>query len=194
MAKDRHDGVRPAVEGPRVERGRLDHLVPLVYEELRALAGMLLRDKAAGVTLQPTSLVHEAYLRLLDQRRMDWQDRLHFFRIAAKVMRRVLVDHCRARVAQKRGGAQVAMELEETLAVAAPRQLDVLAVDRVLTSLEALDPQQCQIVELRFFAGLTVEETAEALGISKATVKRDWALSKAWMAREIAGAPKSDGT
>jgi RNA polymerase sigma-70 factor, ECF subfamily len=194
MAEHRHGDVPPAVDGPRVERGQLDHLVPLVYEELRALAGMLLRDKAAGLTLQPTSLVHEAYLRLLGQRRMDWQDRLHFFRIAAKVMRRVLVDHCRARVAKKRGGAQVAMELEETLAVDSPRLVDVLAVDRVLTDLEALDPQQSQIVELRFFAGLTVEETAEALGISKATVKRDWALAKAWMAREIAGARLSDGT
>lgn len=194
MAEDRHDGVPPVIEGPRAERGRLDHLVPLVYEELRALAGMLLRDKAAGLTLQPTSLVHEAYLRLLDQRRMDWQDRLHFFRIAAKVMRRVLVDHCRARMAQKRGGAQVAMELEEALAVAAPRVVDVLAVDRGLNRLEALDPQQAQIVELRFFAGLTVEETAEALGISKATVKRDWALAKAWLAREIAGAGWNDGT
>ncbi len=109
-------------------------------------------------------------------------------------MRRVLVDHCRARVALKRGGAQVAMELEETLAVAAPRLLDVLAVDRVLNRLEALDPQQAQIVELRFFAGLTVEETAEALGISPATVKRDWALAKAWLAREIAGAGWNDGT
>ena len=171
----------------------LDRWVPLVYEELRAFAGKLLSNKAGGITLQPTSLVHEAYLRLLDQRRVDWQDRLHFFRIAARVMRRVLVDHCRARVALKRGGAQVAIELGEELAAAAPSEIDVLAVDRLLTDLEALDPQQTRIVELRFFAGLTVEETAEALGISKATVKRDWALARAWMARELARPAERDG-
>lgn len=166
----------------------LDRWVPLLYDELRALAGKLLSDRGAAVTLQPTSLVHEAYLRLLGQRRMDWQDRLHFFAIAARVMRRVLVDHCRARVTQKRGGALLAVELAEA-AAPAPREVDVLTVDRLLTTLEGLDPQQARIVELRFFAGLTVEETAEALGISKATVKRDWALSKAWMAQRMAQVP-----
>jgi RNA polymerase sigma factor (TIGR02999 family) len=173
------------MDDDRPAQAPLDRWVPLVYEELRAFAGKLLSDKAGGITLQPTSLVHEAYLRLLDQRRVDWQDRLHFFRIAARVMRRILVDHCRARVALKRGGAQVAIELEEALAASSPSAIDVLAVDRLLTDLEALDPQQTRIVELRFFAGLTVEETAEALGISPATVKRDWALARAWMAKEL---------
>lgn len=163
----------------------LDRLFALVYEELRGLAGLLLADRGAAVTLAPSSLVHEAYLRLLGQRRVEWADRLHFLRIAARVMRRVLVDHCRARMALKRGGAQVAIELEEVAAAAAPRPVDVLLVDRALSALEALDPQQAQIVELRFFSGLTLDETAAALGISKATVKRDWTLAKAWLAREM---------
>ncbi|HXU33363.1 MAG TPA: ECF-type sigma factor [Thermoanaerobaculia bacterium] len=164
----------------------LDRWFPLVYEELRGLAGNLLRDKGAAVTIEPTSLVHEAYLRLLGQRRLDWHDRLHFLRIAARIMRRVLVDHCRGRLAQKRGGAQVVLDLEEVAAATAPRPIDVLVVDRSLSALEAFDPQQAQLVELRFFSGLTIEETAEALGISKATVKREWALAKAWLARDLA--------
>jgi RNA polymerase sigma-70 factor (ECF subfamily) len=171
----------------------LDRMVPLLYGELRAMAGKLLSDKGAAVTLAPTSLVHEAYLRLLGQRQMDWHDRLHFFVIAARVMRRVLVDHCRARMTQKRGGAQIAMELAD--AAAEPRsEVDVLAVDRLLTDLAAFDDQQARIVELRFFAGMTVEETAAALSISKATVKRDWALAKAWMARQMAPPDERHGS
>jgi RNA polymerase sigma factor (TIGR02999 family) len=170
---------------PQEERDRLDGLIPVVYEELRGLAGLLLRDKAAQLTLQPTSLVHEVYLRLIDQRRMDWQDRLHFLRIAAKVMRRVLVDQCRARVAKKRGGIKVALEGEAEPATAAPEEADILTIDRLLDDLQTRDPQQARIIELRFFAGLTVEETAEALGISKATVKRDWAMAKAWLTIEM---------
>jgi RNA polymerase sigma factor (TIGR02999 family) len=175
----------PSVDpDPQEERERLDDLFPIVYEELRGLAGLLLRDKAQ-LTLQPTSLVHEVYLRLLDQRRMDWQDRLHFLRIAAKVMRRVLVDQCRARVAKKRGGIKVALEGDAELVSAAPEEADILTIDRLLNDLQTRDPQQARIVELRFFAGLTVEETAEALGISPATVKRDWAVAKAWMTLEM---------
>jgi RNA polymerase sigma-70 factor, ECF subfamily len=185
---DRRKIVRVTPE-PQEERDRLDGLIPVVYEELRGLAGLLLRDKAAQLTLQPTSLVHEVYLRLIDQRRMDWQDRLHFLRIAAKVMRRVLVDQCRARVAKKRGGIKVALEGEAELATAAPEEADILTIDRLLDDLQTRDPQQARIIELRFFAGLTVEETAEALGISKATVKRDWAMAKAWLTIEMARAP-----
>jgi RNA polymerase sigma factor (TIGR02999 family) len=170
----------------------LDRWVPVLYDDLRALAGKLLSDRGVAVTLQPTSLVHEAYLRLVGQRRMDWQDRLHFFAVAARVMRRVLVDHCRARMTQKRGGALLAVELVDA-AGTAPREVDVLTVDRLLTRLAEFDAQQERIVELRFFAGLTVEETAEALGISKATVKRDWALAKAWLAHQMAQAP-ADGS
>jgi len=124
---------------------------------------------------------------------MDWQDRLHFFAIAARVMRRVLIDHCRARLAQKRGGALLAVELADA-AAPAPHEVDVLTVDRLLTRLEEFDPQQARIVELRFFAGLTNDETALALGISKATVKRDWALAKAWMTRQMAEPPAGDGS
>jgi len=168
------------------DRDRLDGLMPVVYEELRGLAGLLLSDKGPQITLQPTSLVHEVYLRLLDQRRVDWQDRLHFLRVAATVMRRVLVDQCRARVAKKRAGIRVALEDGAALAAAAPEEADILTIDRLLDDLQARDPQQAKIIELRFFAGLTVEETAAALGISKATVKRDWAVAKAWMTIEMA--------
>lgn len=171
----------------------LDRWVPILYDELRALAGKLLSDRGAAVTLEPTSLVHEAYLRLIGQRRMDWQNRLHFFAVAARVMRRVLVDHCRSRLTQKRGGALLAVELAEA-AGPAPREVDVLTVDRLLTDLEEFDAQQARIVELRFFAGMTVEETAEALEISNATVKRDWALAKAWMARQMAQPPENHGS
>jgi len=168
-------------------RDRLDGLMPVVYEELRGLAGLLLSDRGPQITLQPTSLVHEVYLRLIDQRRLDWQDRLHFLRIAARVMRRVLVDQCRARVAKKRGGVRVALELEAeaALAASAPEEVDILTIDRLLTDLQARDPQQARIIELRFFAGLTLEETAAALEISKATVKRDWAVAKAWLTIEM---------
>lgn len=169
----------------------VDPWIPVVYEELRAMAGKLLSDKAAAVTLAPTSLVHEAYLRLLDQRRTDWHDRLHFFRIAAQVMRRVLVDHCRTRAAQKRGGAFIALDLEEAAQIAAPARDEVLEVDRLLSQLETLDAQQARVVELRFFGGLTLDETAEALSISKATVKRDWTVARAWLLRELARAPRA---
>ena len=180
------NGPRPPA-GAFQEPAALDRLMPQVYEELRALANLMLSDRGAQLTLQPTSLVHEAYLRLRDQRRMDWQDRLHFFRIAARAMRRVLVDHCRSRVAQKRGGALISVDLDEGVAVETPRMVDILAVDRLLSDLEAQDPQQARIVELRFFAGLTVEETAAALGISTATVKRDWTVAKTWLALEMGG-------
>lgn len=183
-----HDAAASGEAGePAENRDRLDGLIPVVYEELRGLAGLLLSDKAAQLTLQPTSLVHEVYLRLLDQRRVDWEDRLHFLRIAARVMRRVLVDQCRSRVAQKRGaGMRVALEDGMEIATAAPEEADILTIDRLLDELQRLDPQQARIIELRFFAGLTVEETAEALAISKATVKRDWAVARAWLTLELA--------
>ncbi|HTQ79762.1 MAG TPA: ECF-type sigma factor [Thermoanaerobaculia bacterium] len=179
---DRAEGELVGVLG---EGTPLDRWVLVLYDELRALAGKLLAGRGGAVTLQPTSLVHEAYLRLAGQRRRGWQNRPHFFAVAARLMRRVLVDHCRARLAQKRGGALVAVELTEVALPAAPDVADVLTVDRLLTKLATFDPQQERIVELRFFAGLTIEETAEALGISEATVKRDWLLAKAWMAGQM---------
>ncbi len=163
----------------------LDDIVPRMYEDMRALAVSMLREQGPAVTLQPTSLVHEAYLRLRDQRKADWQDRLHFFRIAARIMRRVLADHCRNRLADKRGGAAINVEISGMEIGHKPQPLDVLAVDRLLDELEALDPERARIVELRFFSGLTLDETAQALEISKATVKRHWIVAKAWLAREL---------
>jgi RNA polymerase sigma-70 factor, ECF subfamily len=161
------------------DRGDLDLLLPQVYDHLRALAGRLIQGQGPGSTLQPTGLVHETYLRLLHQRVLTWQDERHFFLIAARAMRRALVDYCRSRAAQKRGGGEVRMTLSGVELAEPAQEIDVLAVDRVLCHLETLDPAQARIVELRFFAGLTVEETAAAMGVSRTTVKREWALARA---------------
>lgn len=169
----------------------VDRLMPLVYEELKRLAGRYLRAEGAAPTLQPTSLVHEAYLRLAKQHRAQWNDRAHFFRVAAQMMRRVLVDHYRSRHRKKRGGAPAKVTWVDSAVSAGPLDLDVLALDRALSSLAKLDPQQATIIELRFFAGLTVEETAEALGIGTATVKREWALARAWILLALQGEPSS---
>jgi RNA polymerase sigma factor (TIGR02999 family) len=165
----------------------MDRLMALVYDELRALAGSFLRGETPGQTLQPTVLVHEAYLRLVDQRQVSWNDRTHFFRIAARVMRRILVDHWRSKRAKKRAAEEVRLTFAEGVSIGESPDVDMVAVDQALSQLEALDPQQARIVELRFFAGLTIEETSQALGISTATVKRDWALARAWMIVELTG-------
>lgn len=172
------------------DAGALHALLPLVYEEMRRLAGAYLRDEAAGHTLQPTALAHEAYLRLLDQRHVSWQNRAHFMGIAAQAMRRILIDHARRRGAQKRGGDAVHVALEDSDAAAGVAEpLGVAAEDLndALDRLAALDERQARVVELRFFTGLSVEETAEVLGISAATVKRDWTLARAWLHRELKG-------
>ena len=160
-------------------------VMPLVYDELRRLAGRYLRRERAGQTLQPTALVHEAYLRLLKDKKQGWQNRTHFLAIAALSMRQVLVERARARGASKRGGAQVRVTLDETLAVHRETSIDLVALDEALIRLALIDPQQARIVELRFFGGLTVEEAAEALGISPATVKRGWSVARAWLKREL---------
>lgn len=160
-------------------------LVPLLYRELRRLAGAYLSSERRNHTLQPTALVHEAYLRLVDQRDVQWQNRQHFFGIAAQVMRRVLLDHARGHEAVKRGGAVPKVSLEEAIVISKERSAELLALDEALTRLAALDQQQARIIELRFFGGLTVEETAQLLGISPATVKRDWNMAKAWLNREV---------
>lgn len=162
----------------------LEQLMPLVYEELRRLAGSYMRGERSDHTLQPTALVHEAYLRLVDQQRVDWHNRAHFFGIAAQMMRRVLVDHARRRQAAKRDAATYLLSFSEELAQSV-RDPELLDFDRALESLTALDPRQAKIVELRFFGGLTVEETAEVAGVSTATVKREWQTARAWLAREI---------
>jgi len=162
----------------------LERLIPLVYRELRKLAASYLRGERSDHTLQPTALVHEAYLRLVDQRGVDWRNRAHFFGIAARMMRRVLVDHARRRLAAKRDGAAYRISGSGD-PIEPERDPDVLALDLALDGLEALDPRQARIVELRFFGGLTVEETAEVTGISTATVKREWQTARAWLAREL---------
>ena len=160
-------------------------LLPLVYDELRKLAAQKLAREQPGQTLQATALVHEAYLRLVEQDNVNWQNRHHFFGAAANLMRRVLVDHARAHVAEKRGSGLPKVALTEAIAMSQEQPAELLALDESLTRLAALDPQQGRVVELRVFAGLTVEETAEILGVSPATVKRDWAVAKAWLLHEI---------
>ena len=163
----------------------LDRLTPLVYEELRQQAARYLRRERPGHTMQTTALINEAYLRLIDAKEVRWQGRAHFFAIAATLMRRILVDHARQRNAAKRGGAPVHVTLDRIAATANQSNVDVLAIDQALTKLAAIDRQQAQIVELRFFSGLNVEETAAALGVSPRTVKRDWSVARAWLRREI---------
>ena len=160
-------------------------VMPVVYDELRRVAGRYLRRERPGQTLQPTALVHEAYLRLLKDKKQSWQNRTHFLAIAALSMRQILVERARARGASKRGGAQIRVTLDETLAVQREASIDLVALDEALTRLALIDPQQARIVELRFFGGLTVEEAAEALGISPATVKRSWSVARAWLRREL---------
>jgi RNA polymerase sigma factor (TIGR02999 family) len=181
------DVTRLLARWSRGEQEALNELLPIVYGELRRMAGRQLRAKRQEHTLTPTALVHEVYLRLVDQRRADWQNRTQFFAVAARLMRRVLVDHARARLAGKRGGGLVVVPLEQAgdpEAVASP-MADVLAVDEALTRLAALDGEQARLVELRFFAGLTVEEIAPLLRRSERTVKREWRLARAWLFREL---------
>ena len=163
----------------------VEQLLPLVYRELRQQAARHLRRERAGHTLQPTALVHEAYLKLMDQRDVRWQNRSHFFGIAAQAMRRILIDHARSRGRNQRGGAAAKVELEEGHAIQEPKSVDVLALDQALTRLQQLDARQARIVELRYFGGLSVEETAEVVQISPATVKRDWTMAKAWLANQL---------
>ena len=167
------------------DRSALEQLTPLVYDELRRLAGRFLRRERPGHTLQSTALVHEAYMKLIDQSQMQFQNRSHFFAIAAQLVRRILVDHARTRDRQKRGGGAVKLSLDDVSGMADKREIELVALDDALNGLAGLDPQQSRIVELRFFAGLSIEETAEALGISPATVKRDWVAAKAWLFRQM---------
>jgi RNA polymerase sigma factor (TIGR02999 family) len=167
------------------DREALDALVPVVYGELRRMAARYLRRERAGHTLQPTALVHEAFLKLIDQRDVHWQSRAHFFGVSAQLMRRILVDHARERAAGKRGGGCQHVALDNAFAISASNQIDIIAVDDALHRLASVDPDQVRLVELRFFAGLTIDETAEVLGWSSASVKREWTVAKAWLQREL---------
>ena len=169
------------------DQAALEKLMPLVYSELRRLAGNYLRRERAEHTLQPTALVNEAYLKLIDQRNAKWQNRAHFFGISAQLMRRILVDHARQHQAVKRGGSEqkrVSITTVEKL-VKEP-EVDLLALNEALDELARMDPQQSQIVELKFFGGLMIEEIAEVMGIGHATVERDWKMARAWLRRQLA--------
>ena len=168
------------------DQAALERLMPLVYSELRRLAGNYLRRERGEHTLQPTALVNEAYLKLVDQRNAKWQNRAHFFGIAAQLMRRILVDHARQRQAVKRGGVdQQRLSITSAEAVVKQPEIDLLALNEALDELALMDPQHSRIVELKFFGGLSIEETAEVLGISHATVERDWKIARAWLRRQL---------
>jgi len=165
----------------------LEALLPIVYSELRRLANNYLRRERSDHTLQPTALVHEAYLKLVDQRNVKWQNRAHFFGVAANIMRRILVDHARKHNSEKRGGEFSKEQLEEALVVVSDeKSVELLALDEALENLAEMDAQKARIVELRYFGGLSVEETAEVMGISEITVKRHWKMAKAWLFGQIA--------
>ncbi|HUA82216.1 MAG TPA: sigma-70 family RNA polymerase sigma factor [Bryobacteraceae bacterium] len=171
------------------DKTALDRMTPLLYEELRRLARHFLAAESPDHTLQPTALVHEAYLRLVDQRAVDWQNRAHFLGVAASMMRRILINHARANQAAKREGYAHAVSLEDALGVFTNPQVDVLELHRALQELAEIDPQQGRVVELRYFGGLTIEETAEVMGISPATVKREWSTARLWLLQKIEGSP-----
>jgi RNA polymerase sigma-70 factor (ECF subfamily) len=164
----------------------LNGLTPIVYDELRRLAHRYMKRERPGHTLQTTALVNEAYMRLVDYKRMQWQDRAHFFAVSAQVMRRILVDHARS-LNIKRGRGVQHLTLDEVAVVAGDRTSDLLALDEALNELARLDPRKVQIVEMRFFGGLSAEETAEVLKVSPATVRRDWSIAKLWLYRELGG-------
>jgi RNA polymerase sigma-70 factor, ECF subfamily len=175
------------------DKEALDKLLPLVYDELRRLADRYLRRERDDHTLQATALVHEAYLRLIDQKEVRWQNRAHFFGVAAQMMRRILVDHARALQTTKRGSGGLKLALDDVVELADEQATDMVALDEALTALEAFDPQKSRIVELRFFGGLSIEETAEVMGLGTATVTRQWRTAKAWLYKAVTGDENESG-
>jgi len=169
------------------DEAALKKLIPLVYRELRRLAHRYMRQERPGHTLQTTAVIHEAYQRLIDTPNVGWQDRTHFFAVCAQLMRRILVDHARSRGCQKRIGNIRLVPLEEAMMATSERTKDLVALDAALTALSAVDPRKGQVVELRFFGGLTAEETSQVLKVSPDTVLRDWKMAKVWLLRELAG-------
>jgi RNA polymerase sigma factor (TIGR02999 family) len=165
----------------------IDALIPIVYSELHRLAAGYLRDERAAVTLQPTVLVHDAYIRLVSQDMPDWESRSHFFGVAARLMRQILVDHARKHKSEKRGGGAAKVAIEDALSFAPQRSAATIALDDALTELAKIDERQARVIELRFFGGLSVEETARALGVSVATIGRDQRMAEAWLHRELEG-------
>jgi RNA polymerase sigma factor (TIGR02999 family) len=174
------------------DRVALDQLVPLIHTELRRLARRHMAAERAGHILQTTALVNEAFLRLIDWKNVQWQNRAHFFGLAAQIMRHILVDFARAQAREKRGGGALRVSLSEANRIASEKSTDLVALDDALQALEKLDARQARVVELRFFAGLSLEETAEALRVSVGTVRRDWSLAEAWLYRELGGERRDD--
>ena len=196
MATSRDQHGSEALPGPDVtalliswssgERSAADRLIPAVYDELHRQAARYLRKERQGHTLQTTALIHEAYLKLIDQRNVNWESRTHFFAIAAQAMRRILVDYAKAAHRKKRGGDDIKVPLEEAMLVATKEKgVDLIALDEALNKLARRDEQQARIVELKYFSGLSLEETAEALHVSRATVAGDWSMAKVWLYREL---------
>lgn len=186
MGRPEPEGVtRMLLNWGQGDQTALERLIPLVYDELRRLAHRYMQRERAGHTLQTTALVNEAYLRLVDQRKANFKNRAHFFAICANIMRRILVDYARSRRYRKREGEARKVSLEEAAALSSERAAEVLAVDEALQSLASIDPRKSQIIELRFFGGLTIEETAEVIGASHATIEREWNMARAWLYREI---------
>jgi RNA polymerase sigma factor (TIGR02999 family) len=173
------------VKWSKGDSAALDALIPLVYGELRRLARHYLQQEKQGHTLSSTALVHEAYLRLIKQTDVTWQNRAHFFGVASQMMRRILVDHARKQAYAKRGGGALTLALDDAVSTPKQREIDLVALDDALDGLAKLDRRQSRLVELRFFGGLSIEETSEVLGVSTPTVKRDWASARAWLFREL---------
>jgi RNA polymerase sigma factor (TIGR02999 family) len=173
------------IEWREGDQTALDRLIPLVYEEMRRLARYYMRRERREHTLQTTALINEAYIRLVEHKGMRWQNRAHFYAVAAQAMRRILVDHARSRNYEKRGGGGHMVELDEAATVAREQAAEMVALDEALNNLAVVDPRQSKVVELRYFGGMNVEETAEVLGVSSVTVMRDWRAAKAWLLREI---------
>jgi RNA polymerase sigma factor (TIGR02999 family) len=185
MTQPPHEVTQLLVAWSDGDRAALDQLTPLVYEELHRLAHKHMSRERQGHTLQTSALVNEAYVRLIDQRNVRWQNRAQFFSIASRLMRRILVDHARSHHYAKRGGDIRRVSLEEAMVVAQEQAAELVALDDALNSLAAIDPRKCQVVELRFFGGMSVEESAEVLGVSAVTVMRDWSTAKAWLQRAM---------
>jgi len=183
-----HDVTRLLAELSQGNQSVVNEIFPLIYDELKKIAGNYLRNERGNHTLQPTALVHEAYMKLVDHTRMNWQNRAHFVGMSATIMRQILIDHARRHRAGKRGGEQENLQLEETiLIVSDEKSVDLIALDEALKDLAKFDEFKSRLVELRYFGGLSVEETAEVLGVSEITVKRHWRMAKAWLAEAIKG-------
>lgn len=187
MASDQENVTRLLLEWGNGNQQALEEMLPLIYDELRHLAHNFLYRERPGHTLQTTALVHEAYLRLIDQRDARWQNRAHFFAIAAQAMRRILIDSARKHVAEKRGGGGEKLSLAEVASISLEPDANLLALDEALNALAEIDPQQSRIIELRYFGGLTIEETAEVMKLSPATIKREWAMARAWLHQTLTG-------